>query len=290
MKILLAVRSALAAAVLALPAAGLAQTNPSPPNLCLKPVPREGKGYDRFLEINKQVQANEGKAEVIFVGDSITEGWGGNGKQVWAKYYAPRQALNLGIGSDHTQHVLWRLDHGNLDGLKPKAAVVLIGVNNIPDDNNPPRYVLEGVTAVVRKLREKLPDTKVLLLGIFPFREDFCAQRGKALQVNQALRKLDDGQNVRFLDIGHLFIAFETDQGCDVGTLAKVLSHGIIQQQSVGKKLKVGAGMIFENLCQPRVEQGFAAKYSKKPGTAGIAVPDDFMDHGKLNVPDAVVL
>ena len=77
MKILLAVRSALAAAVLALPAAGLAQTNPSPPNLCLKPVPREGKGYDRFLEINKQVQANEGKAEVIFVGDSITEGWGG---------------------------------------------------------------------------------------------------------------------------------------------------------------------------------------------------------------------
>jgi beta-glucosidase len=206
MKILLAVRSALAAAVLALPAAGLAQTNPPPPNLCIKPAPREGKGYDRLLEINKQVQANEGKAEVIFVGDSITEGWGGNGKQIWAKYYAPRYALNLGVGSDHTQHVLWRLDHGNLDGLKPKAAVVLIGVNNVPDDNNTPRQVLEGVTAVVNKLREKLPDTKVLLLGIFPFREDFCAQRGKALQVNQALRKLDDGQNVRFLDIGHLFI------------------------------------------------------------------------------------
>ncbi len=139
-------------------------------------------------------------------GPHISAGWEGNGKQVWSKYYAPRHALNLGIGSDHTQHVLWRLDHGNLDGLKPKAAVVLIGVNNIPDDNNTPRQVLEGVTAVVRKLREKLPDTKVLLLGIFPFREDFCAQRGKALQVNQALHKLDDGQGIRFLDIGYLFI------------------------------------------------------------------------------------
>jgi beta-glucosidase len=156
--------------------------------------------------LNQRVKDNAGQAEVIFVGDSITEGWEGNGKQVWEKYYAPRHALDLGISADHTQHVLWRLDHGNLDGLKPKAAVLLIGVNNIPDPNNTPRMVLEGVTAVVKKLREKLPDTKILLLGIFPFREDFCEQRGKALQVNQALRKLDDGQWVRFLDIGHLFI------------------------------------------------------------------------------------
>jgi beta-glucosidase len=140
------------------------------------------------------------------VGDSITEDWEGNGKQVWEKYYAARHALDLGISADHTQHVLWRLDHGNLDGLKPKAVVLLIGVNNIPDTNNSPRMVLDGVTAVVKKLREKLPDAKILLLGIFPFREDFCEQRGKALQVNQALRKLDDGQRVRFLDIGYLFI------------------------------------------------------------------------------------
>jgi lysophospholipase L1-like esterase len=102
--------------------------------------------------------------------------------------------------------VLWRLDNGNLEGLHPKAAVVLIGVNNIPDDNNSPRQVLEGVTAVVQKLREKPPQTKVLLLGIFPFREDFNPQRAKALQVNQALNKLDDGQWVYFLDFGHVFI------------------------------------------------------------------------------------
>lgn len=188
--------------------AGFGQTNEaaSGVNQCIKPIPREGAAYQRHLDINKRVQENQGQAKVIFVGDSITQGWEGNGKAVWAKYYEPRHALNLGIGSDHTQHVLWRLEHGNLDGLKPKAAVVLIGVNNIPDDKNSPRQVLEGVTAVVKSLREKLPQTQVLLLAIFPFREDFCAQRGKALQVNQALRKLDDGQSVRFLDIGHLFI------------------------------------------------------------------------------------
>ena len=200
-------RACFAAALVLLAPAVFGQTNPAPEiHQCIKPVSREGQGYERYLELNQRVKEDHGQAEVIFVGDSITQGWETNGKQVWAKYYAPRHALNLGIGSDHTQHVLWRLDHGNLDGLKPKAAVLLIGVNNIPDDNNTPRQVLEGITAVVEKLRGKLPDTQVLLLGIFPFREDFCAQRAKALQVNQALHKLDDGHWVHFLDIGHLFI------------------------------------------------------------------------------------
>ena len=169
-----------------------------------KPAPRDAnwmKRHDGFV-----AQAKQGGVDLLFLGDSITDGWRGRGKAVWEKYWAPLKAANFGIGGDRTQHVLWRLDHGNLDGLKPKVAVVLIGVNNIPDDNNSPRQVLEGVTAVVNKLREKLPETKVLLLGIFPFREDFCDQRAKALQVNQALHKLDDGQWIRFLDIGYRFI------------------------------------------------------------------------------------
>jgi len=185
----------------------LGQTTPAPtPNQCTQPVPRDGQAHERFLALNERVKESGSQAEVIFVGDSITQGWEGNGKEVWEKYYAPRHAINLGIGSDHTQHVLWRLENGNLEGLKPKVAVVLIGVNNVPDTNNTPRQVLEGVTAVVNRIREKLPETKVLLLGMFPFREDFNLQRAKALQVNQALRKLDDGKTIFFLDIGHLFI------------------------------------------------------------------------------------
>jgi lysophospholipase L1-like esterase len=225
------VRAHLVAALVLVSATVFGQTNPAPElTQCLKPIPREGQAYERFLEINKWVKENQGQAEVIFVGDSITQGWEGNGKEVWAKYYAPRHALNLGIGSDHTQHVLWRLDHGNLDGLKPKVVVVLIGVNNIPDDQNTPRQVLEGVTAVVQKIREKLPETKVLLLGIFPFREDFCAQRAKALQVNQALHKLDDGQWIRFLDIGHLFIQSD-------GKISKDIMRDFLHPSAAGYRL-----------------------------------------------------
>lgn len=184
-----------------------AQTNaPAAINPCIVPVPRTDASTNRFQELNQRVKEAGDKAQVIFVGDSITQGWEGNGKEIWAKYYQPRDALNLGIGSDSTQHVLWRLEHGNLDGLKPKVAVVLIGVNNVPPESNTPGMILEGVTAVVQKLRSALPETKVLLLGVFPFRQDFNPQRAKALQVNQALRKLDNGDTVRFLDFGHLFI------------------------------------------------------------------------------------
>jgi beta-glucosidase len=173
---------------------------------CTTPVPRDGKAYERFLELNKRAKEAGTNAQLLFVGDSITQGWEGNGKAVWEKYYAPFYALNLGISSDHTQHVLWRLEHGNVDGLKPKVAVVLIGVNNIPEERNSASDVLAGVTAVVKILRQKLPDTKVLVLGIFPFRENFNPQRGEALQINQALYHLADQRNIFFLDIGHRFI------------------------------------------------------------------------------------
>lgn len=184
------------------------QTNPSSPsNACIIPVPRtDERGTNRYVQLCQRVKDCQGQAEVIFLGDSITQAWEGEGKEVWTKYYAPRHALNLGIGSDRTQHVLWRLDNGHLAGLKPKVVVVLIGVNNIPDETDTPGMVLEGVTAVVEKLRAKLPEAKIILLGIFPFHEDFHPQRAKALQVNQALHKLDDGQWVHFLDFGYRFI------------------------------------------------------------------------------------
>jgi len=193
---------------LLLAVSAFAAGEPASTNRCVIPTPRtDATATNRLAELNRRVKENAGAAQLIFVGDSITQGWEGNGREVWAKYYAPRHALNLGIGSDRTEHVLWRLEHGNLEGLHPKVAVVLIGVNNAPDEANTPRMILEGVTAVVAKLREKLPQTKILLLGIFPFREDFHPQRAKVLEVNQALHKLDDGAWVHFLDIGYIFLA-----------------------------------------------------------------------------------
>src|SRR5688572_13147357 len=117
---------------------------------------------DRHKMLNQRaVEAGE-KAKVVFIGDSITEGWEKDGKEVWAKYYAPRNAVNLGIGGDRTQHVLWRLDNGNIEGIKPKLAVLMIGTNNA--SSNSSEQIADGVTAIVKKLREKLPETKVLVL------------------------------------------------------------------------------------------------------------------------------
>jgi beta-glucosidase len=161
---------------------------------------------ERHDLINRRAAEMGAKAEVVFIGDSITQGWEGAGREVWQRYYTPRHAVNLGIGGDRTQHVLWRLENGNLKGLQPKAAVVMIGTNNSNREDNTVEQIAEGVTAIVRKLRSALPETKVVLLAIFPRSENPAPQRGKLLMVNQIIRKLADDPNVIWIDFGHRFI------------------------------------------------------------------------------------
>jgi len=170
-------------------------------------APRGDQGWkDRQALLNKRAAEAGEKAKVIFIGDSITQGWEGEGKEVWAERYAKYDAVNLGIGGDRTQHVLWRLENGNIDGLKPKAAVVMIGTNNSNGEDNSVEQIAEGVAAIVKKLRAKLPSTRVLLLAIFPRGENPNPQRGKLCQINQIISKLADGDHVQFLDFGHKFI------------------------------------------------------------------------------------
>lgn len=174
----------------------------------VKPVPRslETNWVARAKLLDQRLKKTP-DTELLFIGDSITQGWeGGGATNGWDKYYAKRKAVNLGIGGDRTQHVLWRLENAPLEDVKPKAAVVMIGTNNSNGEDNTPGQIAEGVAAIVRKLRERLPNTKVLLLGIFPRGENFNAQRGKLTQINQVLAKLDDSKNVYFLDIGHQFL------------------------------------------------------------------------------------
>jgi lysophospholipase L1-like esterase len=170
------------------------------------PAPRDAGWKVRADLLNTRVKDTP-DAELLFIGDSITQGWEGQGaKEVWQKFYGNRKAVNLGIGGDRTQHVLWRLQNGNLEGIKPKAAVVMIGTNNSNGEDNTAEQILEGVQAIVKELQKRQPQMKILLLGIFPRSENFTPQRGKLTQVNQVLHKLDDGKNVFFLDIGHRFL------------------------------------------------------------------------------------
>jgi lysophospholipase L1-like esterase len=200
------IRSLLLALVLATSAGSIAA------NTAIEPVPRNGtpaRQHTEFVEI-----ARKGGVDLLFLGDSITDFWRTRGKAVWDREYAPLHAANFGINADRTQHVLWRMQNGELDGLAPKAVVLMIGTNNcgLENDGKTPRNttpeVIEGVTAIVQGLRAKLPAAKILLLGIFPRarKGDPADIRDQIATVNAAIAKLDDGKFVKYLDIGPKFL------------------------------------------------------------------------------------
>ncbi len=180
-------------------------------NTAIEPVPRSGgpaRQHEEFVAL-----AKKGGIDLLFLGDSITDFWRTRGKEVWDKNFAPLHAANFGISADRTQHVLWRLNNGEVDGISPKVVVLLIGTNNTGvETNGSPRNsteeAIEGVTKVVQTLRTKLPQSKILLLAVFP-RGDPKGPPAGSTQIkdlNAAIAKLADGKSIRFLDIGHIFL------------------------------------------------------------------------------------
>lgn len=137
----------------------------APKNSTTTPVFHAGT-TNKHEKIN--ARAKEGDVDLLFIGDSITEGWASSGKKVWEKYYGNRKAMNAGVGGDRTQHVLWRLDNGNVDGIHPKLTVIMIGTNNSNGNDNTAEEIADGIKAIVKEVREKLPESKILLLAIFP--------------------------------------------------------------------------------------------------------------------------
>ena len=169
-------------------------------------VPTE-RGQPWWQERHKACneRAAKGNVDLLFIGDSIIQRFEAHGQAVWDKYYAPRNALNLGFGSDSTQHVLWRLDHGNVDGIQPKLAIVLIGTNNTATHSA--AQMAAGIEAVVNKLRTKLPHTKVLLLAIFPIGAQPGPDRVKNAEASKLASRVADDKMVFYLDIGAKFLA-----------------------------------------------------------------------------------
>ncbi len=175
----------------------------------ITPIPREHPSWiKRNQQLQNVVDTTGKEAKMIFVGDSITEGWERNGSKIWKELFAPYSAINLGIGGDRTEHVLWRLQNGQLENLSPDFAVVMIGTNNFgQQDPDSEGMVLEGVTKVVELLRESIPDTHILLCDIFPRGVRYNVMRGSILQVNQALQNLyAKDSHVTFLPVGYLLI------------------------------------------------------------------------------------
>lgn len=177
-------------------------------HVALLPDERLGEEWwtKRHAEMNRKASARP--HDLLFIGDSITQGWEGAGRKTWEKYYGKRKALNLGISGDRTEHVIWRLNNGNLrKQQKAKVAVVMIGTNNTGHRDQDPGETADGVTRILSILRARCPDAKVLLLGVFP--RD-ASPDGPKRRINDALNEklatLHDGERVHFLDIGKHFL------------------------------------------------------------------------------------
>ena len=197
------------------------EDNTAPMHSATKPSTQTAWAYEKGgWQLRRHADFNEiarrGDIDLVFLGDSITQRWGEAGREVWDKYYSRRKVANFGIGGDRTQHVLWRIEHGNFDGIYPKAIILLIGINN-SSAGNTAQEIADGVMTIVQKLREKVPGSKILLLAVFPSGErPENPERVRAIAANAIFQKVADGRMIRYLDIGDRFTKGD-------GTISKII-------------------------------------------------------------------
>lgn len=185
------------------------------PPLAATPISRMNVPWWRERHAAKLAEIRRGPVDLVFLGDSITQNWEKSGPPawqdfhpVWERFYGRRNAVNLGFAGDATSHLLWRLTHGEIDGIAPKAAVILIGANNLGRLHWPAADDVAGIDAVVAETRRRLRHTHLVLLGILPSaRSDWATET--TLEVNRALAaRYGNGAvaGLTFLDIGGVFM------------------------------------------------------------------------------------
>ena len=205
----------------------------------LSVTPQPGPWPDRWEEKLYDVKSLSGQViDAVFVGDSITHGWDrdGVGRGVWFKRFVKPgyKVLNLGFGGDRTEHTLWRIQHGSLDGYKAKIVVLMIGTNNTGHRNlaaEKPSDTIAGIKAVLAAIRERQSEAKIVLLPIFPR----GATPGDALrmrneQVNAEICKFADGKNIIWHDFNKKFL--ESD-----GTLTKEMMPDYLHPREKGYEI-----------------------------------------------------
>ena len=183
----------------------------------------------------------KGDVDMIMVGDSITHGWESDGKSTWNQYYAPRNAVNMGFSGDRTQHVLWRFDNGEIDGINPRLAVLMIGSNNSNGQDNTAEEIADGIKAICARIRTKLPETKILILTIFP-RGDveqrkvkgqgatFNSQWAKNNKASRLASEIADGEHVFYLNINTAFLD-------EKGVLTREIMPDLLHPEEKGYQL-----------------------------------------------------
>lgn len=222
--------------LLALSLSATAQTslNCPPGAEALSPEPLEEEwAIEWWMPRHEAKLTEEGRetADLLFIGDSIMHGWETTGKRVADNHFSGFSIYNIGFSGDRTENVLWRINHGEIDGINPELAVVMIGTNNTGHRQDSPECTARGIEMILDELNEKLPDTEVLLLAIFPRGEtpdDELRQINTA--INQRIEHLADGETVRYLNLNSVFLD-------DNGELSEDIMPDLLHPNEQGYKL-----------------------------------------------------
>jgi len=211
-------------AAVIIPAAMLVLSCGAAVNTAAVPSPRpESWWAGRSVAFNEECRARQPR--LVFLGDSITRGWVGAGNRPWKRHFAKLGAANFGIPSDRVEHLLWRVEHGNIAACEPAAAVLLVGTNN--RKFNTPREIGDGIGAVVGRLRKTKPGMKIIVLSILPCGGEPNELRDTLMKANDHIAKLHDGKTVFFVDIARSFILPD-------GTIPRALMPDFIHPSEAG--------------------------------------------------------
>src|SRR5579885_526342 len=194
------------ACLLAAGAAPAAAEDPGPAD---QPAPRTDEN-SRVAHEQLLQKARQGRIDIYFEGDSITRRWGATDYPEllanWKKNFFGWNAADFGWGADRTQNILWRLEHGELDGVHPKVIVLLAGTNNVGNsvpaegDSTKIAEITRGMEKILQLMRTKAPEATIILMGIFP-RNDNPAVMPTIKRINANLSRLADGRKIRYLNI-----------------------------------------------------------------------------------------
>ncbi len=186
--------------------------------------------HEQKVKDNAERRAAGTPPQLVFLGDSITEGWAKDGKDEFARRYARYNPINLGFGGDRTENILYRLQHGEVDGIDPKVVVLMAGTNNTGSRQEDPATTAAGLRRVIDELQGRVPRAKILLLGVFP--RDAADSRSRRINtaINERIAKFADNRRVFFADIGSAFLD-------EAGTLSKDIMPDLLHPNARGYKI-----------------------------------------------------
>ena len=182
--------------------------------------------HEQKLELAKTA-----KADLLFIGDSITQGWEKRVPKLWEETYEQENAFNIGFSGDRTEHVLWRLDNGAMDNMQPKVAVIMIGTNNTGHVMQKAEETATGIKAILERVHKISPNTEILLLAVFPRgRESDDPKRLRNIEINEIIKDYAANEKVTYLDFSAKFIDKD-------GTLPKSIMPDALHINKNGYKI-----------------------------------------------------